>query len=96
MTNGRDLSVTHLGAGALMANVPPLFRRERAARGLARSRALWCRRLLRRPRPQVGSQLPRRRHGRPRTGGQWTSGFDGAVGGGTDNHALNLGVRMSW
>ena len=22
--------------------------------------------------------------------------YDGEVGGGTDNHALNLGVRLSW
>jgi outer membrane autotransporter protein len=22
--------------------------------------------------------------------------YDGEVGGGTDNHALNLGLRMSW
>ena len=22
--------------------------------------------------------------------------YDGAVGGGTDNHALNVGVRFSW
>ena len=22
--------------------------------------------------------------------------YDGGVGGGTDNHALNIGLRMSW
>ena len=61
-----------------------------------------CRRagqLLHRVRRHAGA---RQRHRRPsgqhhhRHGTQVYLRYDGGVGGGTDNHALNVGVRFSW